>query len=228
MQLRDHVWMAQQLTRRLPDHRLEPISPHALGGALHRAAASQRRVPFALVVEIVVFFADAQLPDADHPQPARATVDERPQHIPTRSRPVHLACGFSVALQLPLRFVTQLDSDHGRRVAPHPFALRARASPGLERPPVVFLPLAILRDHGLPIVVTRLPSIDAIGEDVSDRRRMPNVVLARWGPRVSGVQPLGDLTTAQLFFHQRAIDVSDDGGFHGFDHDLRRIAMTCW
>jgi hypothetical protein len=83
MQLRDHVRMAQQLTQRLPDHRTEPISTHALGGALRRAADGQRRVPFALVVEILVFFADAQLPDADHPQPALAACDERPQQIPT-------------------------------------------------------------------------------------------------------------------------------------------------
>src|SRR5262249_2584490 len=189
---------------------------------------SQRREPFALVVEILVFFADAPLPVADHPQPALATLDECAQQIPTRSGLVHLACGFSIALQLQLRFVKQLDSDNGRSVAPHPFALRPITSPGLEITQLVFLPLAILRDHWLPIVVTRLPSIDAIGQDVSDRRRMPNAVLAGGRPRVSGVQPFGDLATTQLLFHQCTKDVPYDGGFHGFDHDLRRIAMTFW
>ena len=90
------------------------------------------------------------------------------------------------------------------------------------------LPLAILRDDWLPIVVTRLSSLDTIGQDVSDGRRMPNVVLARWRPRLSGIQLFGDLTTAQLFFHHRGIDISYDSGFHGFDHDLWRVAMTFW
>jgi hypothetical protein len=80
---RDHVRMAQHLTQRLPDHGLEPISPHALGVALRRAATNQRRRPCALVVELVVVFADAQLPAAHHPQPALAALDERPQPRPT-------------------------------------------------------------------------------------------------------------------------------------------------
>jgi hypothetical protein len=226
MPWRDHVRMAQQLTQRLPDHRIEPISTHALGVALQRAANSQRRVPCALVVEIWVLFADAQLPDADHPQPARATCDERPQHRPPCRRPVPLTRGFSLALPWPLRVVTPLDSDHGRRVAPPPVALRARASPGLEITPLVCLPRAIPRDRWLPIVVTRLSTIDAMGQDVADCGRMPNLVLAGWRPRVSGMQPVGELTTAQVCFPQCANDISYDGGFHGLDHDLRRVAMT--
>jgi hypothetical protein len=81
MQLRDHVRMAQQLTQCLPDYLIEPISTHALCFALRRPANSQRRVPFALVVEILVLFADAQLPDAHHPQPALAAFDACPQQI---------------------------------------------------------------------------------------------------------------------------------------------------
>jgi hypothetical protein len=226
MPLRDHVRMAQQLTQRLPDHGIEPISTHALGVALRRAANRQRRMPFALIVERLGFFADAQVPDAHHPQPALAAGDERPQPIPTCSRPVHLARGFSLALQWPRRVVKPLDRDEGWSVAPHPLARRAIASPGLEITPLVCRPLAIRRDDWLPRVVTRLPSRDAIGPDVSDRRRVPDVVLARWCPRVSGVQPFGDLTTAQVFFHHRAREVSYDGSFQGLAHDLRRIAVT--
>jgi len=37
---------------------------------------------------------------------------------------------------------------------------------------------------------------------------------------------LGELTTAQVFFHHRAIDVSYAGGFQGLDPDLRRRAVT--
>jgi len=183
-------------------------------------------VPFTLVVEVLVLFADAQLPDAHHPQGALAAFDECPQQITARSRLVHLASGRSIALQLQLRFVKQLDGDDGRRFAPDPFALRAIASPRLEIPQLVFLRLAILRDYGLPIVVTRLPGIDTIRQDISDRGRLPDLVLARGRWRFGGVQTFGDLPTTQLFFHQRAIDVPHDFGCHGVEHHLRRATVT--
>lgn len=65
-----------------------------------------------------------------------------------------------------------------------------------------------------------------MGQEVSDRRRVPDVVLARWCPRVSGVQLGGELTTAQVVCHQRALDGSYAGGCQGLEHDLRRIAVT--
>ncbi|HEY7495875.1 MAG TPA: hypothetical protein VIH59_32825 [Candidatus Tectomicrobia bacterium] len=67
----------EQLTERVPDDRIEPIRPHELGGALGRSAHGERRVPFALVIEVCVLFADAQLADAHHPQIALAAFDER-------------------------------------------------------------------------------------------------------------------------------------------------------
>jgi hypothetical protein len=131
-----------------------------------------------------------------------------------------------MALQLPRRLVTPLDGDAGWRVAPHPVARRALASPGLEITPLVCRPLAIWRADWRPRVVTRLPSLDAMGQAVAARRRGPDVVLARWWPRVSGVHPCGALTTAQVGFHHRAREVSYDESFQGLAHDLRRIAVT--
>ena len=82
MQLRDHARLLEQLVQRLPDDRIEPIRADELGGTPGRPADGQRRVPFALVIEIFILFADAQLPDAHHAQPALAAFDERPQQIP--------------------------------------------------------------------------------------------------------------------------------------------------
>ena len=53
-------------------------------------------------------------------------------------------------------------------------------------------------------------------------------VFARGCRRFGGVQAFGDLTTTQLFFHQRAIDVPDDGCFNRVDHHLWRAAVTFW
>jgi hypothetical protein len=93
---------------------------------------------------------------------------------------------------------------------------------------------AILRDHWLPIVVTRLPGIDAIGQDVSDRRRVPNVVLARWRQRCRCAQPFGELTTAQVFFRHCSMldregvaspaDNALVGGPAAVEAQLRRLA----
>src|SRR5262245_62642089 len=102
-----------------------------------------------------------------------------------------------MALQLSLRFVKELAADNGRRVAPDPFALRAIAAAGLERPQVVLLLLPRLGEHGLSIVVPGLPDIGAIGENVTDRRVLPDRVFARGRRRVGGVQAFGDLTTTQ-------------------------------
>jgi hypothetical protein len=133
-----------------------------------------------------------------------------------------------MALPWQRRVVKPLDGDEGRRGAQPPCARRARAAPGLERPALVCLPLAILRDPGLPIVGTRLPGIDARGQDVAARRRVPDGVLARWRPRVSGMPPGGELTPAPLFVHHRAREVPSDGGFQGRDPHLRRVAVPCW
>jgi hypothetical protein len=82
MQVRNQVRIVEQLTERVPDDRIEPIRPHELGGALGRAAYAQRRVPFALVIEVFVLFADALLADAHHAQAALAAFDERAEQIP--------------------------------------------------------------------------------------------------------------------------------------------------
>jgi len=82
MQLRDQARIVEQLTERVPDYRIESIRPHELGGALGRSANAQRRVPFALVIEVFVLFADALLADAHHAQSALAAFDERAEQIP--------------------------------------------------------------------------------------------------------------------------------------------------
>jgi len=82
MQLRDQVRVVEHLTERVPDDRIEPIRPHELGDAFGRTANGERRVPFALVIEVFVLFADAQLADAHHTQAALAAFDERAEHIP--------------------------------------------------------------------------------------------------------------------------------------------------
>jgi hypothetical protein len=129
-------------------------------------------------------------------------------------------------LQLLLRFGKECDADNGRRVAPDPSALRAIAAPGLEIVQSVLLLLTILGEHGLPIIVTCLTGIDAISQDIADCRGLPDRVLARGRRCFGGVQAFGDLTATQLFFHQGAIDVPNDGCFDGVDHHLRRAAVT--
>jgi hypothetical protein len=119
-----------------------------------------------------------------------------------------------MALPWPRRLVTQRAGDEGQRVAPHPCALRASAAPGLASTAVVVLPRAIRRDYWRPLVVTRRPGIDAMAQEVAARRRVPDVALTRWRPRVSGMQPCGELTTAQVCFHHRAREFPSDGGFH--------------
>src|SRR2546426_5985872 len=105
----------------------------------------------------------------------------------------------------PWGFFKALHGNNGWRFAPNPFALRARAAPRLQRPPWVFCGLTIRWDNGPPIVVTGLPGIDPLGEDVSDCGHVPDRVLARWRGRVGGVQALGALSTTQLLFHQGTI-----------------------
>jgi hypothetical protein len=60
MQLRDQVRVVEQLAERVPDDRIEPIRPYELGGAFGCPANGERRVPFALVIEVFVLFADTQ------------------------------------------------------------------------------------------------------------------------------------------------------------------------
>ena len=76
-QWRDQARIVEQLTECVPDYRIEPIRPPELGGALGRSANAQRCVPFALVLEVCVLFADAQLAAAHHAQSACAAFDER-------------------------------------------------------------------------------------------------------------------------------------------------------
>ena len=52
----------------------------------------------------------------------------------------------------------------------------AVAASGLEIVHVRFVGFAIFGQHGLAIVVARLPGLDMIGQDVSHRRRLPDPV----------------------------------------------------
>jgi len=88
-----------------------------------------------------------------------------------------------------------------------------------------FLGLAIFGQHGLAIVVARLPSIDTIDENISHAGYVPDGLLPRRGRRLRFVQPLGELSTTQLFFHHGAIELPDHLGFGRLNHHLRRVAM---
>jgi hypothetical protein len=82
MQLRDQLRIVEQLPKRVPDARIEPLRPHELGVAPGGPAHAQRRVAFARVIEVFVLFADAQLADAHHTQAALAAFHERAEQIP--------------------------------------------------------------------------------------------------------------------------------------------------
>jgi len=82
MQWWDDTRSVEPLIARGPDHRIAPISTYKRGITLCRPANGPRRAPCALVVELWGLLAGAQVPDAHHPQPARAACDECPQPIP--------------------------------------------------------------------------------------------------------------------------------------------------
>jgi hypothetical protein len=96
---------------------------------------------------------------------------------------------------LLLGFIKQLNGDNRGCFAPNPGALWAIAPPRLERPQLVFCGLTILWDDRLSMIVTRLPGINLMGKDVSDRGHLPDVVLACGRRRLGGIEPFGDLPT---------------------------------
>ena len=83
MQLRDHARIPEQLLQGLPDYCIETLRADECGGTLRRPADGQWRMSCAFIVEGVVFFTGAQVPDADHAEPALAAFDKGPEQIPS-------------------------------------------------------------------------------------------------------------------------------------------------
>src|SRR5262245_31086813 len=98
------------------------------------------------------------------------------------------------------------------------------AAPGLASLQSGLLLFTILWEHGLPIIVTGRTGIDAMRQDVSDGRGLPDRVRARGSRCVGGGQTFGHLTATQRFCHQDAIDVPNDGCCDGVEPHLRRAA----
>ena len=83
MQLRNHARILEQLFQGLPDHGIEALCADECGGTLRWPADRQWRMSCALIVEVVVFFTGAEVPDADHAESALAAFDEGPEQIPS-------------------------------------------------------------------------------------------------------------------------------------------------
>src|SRR5919108_3795804 len=114
----------------MPDHGIEPIGTDAPGGAGMRPSTRQGSMPFAFIVEILVFFADAPLPGAHQAQAAFPTLHQPAQQIAARSGLIHLVSQYGVALSWHLRFVKQLGGDNGGGGGPHPPPLPSREGGG--------------------------------------------------------------------------------------------------
>ena len=216
--------MPEPLVPSWPDHGGEALRADEGGGTLRRAAAGQWRLACALLGEGVVLFPGAQGPDAAHAEAALAACDEGPEHLPSCSRLVQLARGGDMPLPLLLGFVNQFDGDHRWGGAPKPGALGASAPPRLARPPSVCCGLTLRGDARLAISVTRLPGRDTLGEEVSPRGPVPDVVLARGGCRGGGVQPWGNLPTTSWFGYPGARERAHAVSLRGLKHPLRSAA----
>ena len=129
---------------------------------------------------------------------------------------------------MDLRFLKQLQRDDGRSFAEHPFALGTVTAPSLEITQLALVGFAILRDHRLPIVITRLPGVDAVGQNVAHRRRLPDLILARGRGRPGLIESFGDLPARELFFNQRAVNATYDLRLLRLDHHLRCAAVMLW
>ena len=221
---RDHARIPEPRLQSVPAHGVEALRADERGGTLLRPADGPWRMACARLLEVGVFFPGAQGPDADHAEAARAAVAEGPEEISSCSWLGHLARGCAMPLQVLLGFVQQFGSAKRWGFAPNPCALWARAPPRLERPSLVVCGLTILGDNRLAIIVTYLPGIDTIGEEVAPGGHVPDVVLARGGGRGGGVQPCGQLPTTAWFFSHGARDSPHDVSRRGLQHPLGRAA----
>jgi hypothetical protein len=66
MQLGDHARILEQLLQGVPDHRIEAFRADEWGGTLRRPADGQWCMSCTRIVEVVVFFTGAQVPNTDH------------------------------------------------------------------------------------------------------------------------------------------------------------------
>jgi hypothetical protein len=129
-------------------------------------------------------------------------------------------------LQLALGLLKHLLGEESWRLTPHPRGVRAITPAGGERVQLGFLLLPIAGEGRLTIVVPRLSGIDAVGQDIPHRRRLPNLILARRSRDMGRVQALGNVPATEVLFDQQPIDMPDDFRFPQVNHDLRGTAMA--
>jgi hypothetical protein len=174
----NHCRCRQYGTEGLPNDGIEPIGPHAPGGAWMDTPTRQRRLPSTRILQIRVCFADAPWPVAAHPQPACPTWHQPPQPGAAAGGLIALVGQCGVALSWHLGFREPLVRDDRRGVTPDPFGLRSIVAAALERVQVSFSRLPRSGHDELAIIVARLPGRDAVGQQGSDAGRMPDLVAA--------------------------------------------------
>jgi hypothetical protein len=193
MQGWDRLGIPQELAQFVPDQAVEVIGPDPAGGTLMRPPDGERLMTLALVVKILIPFADALLADGDHPEPTLAAFDLGAQQIAAGGGAIQAPGRFGVPPELKLGLPELLDGDQRQGVTPNPFAFGTIVAPGVQRAKVPRVGFAIARQSRLPMVVASFALIGRVGQDVPNRGGVPDSIASRGRGIPGDIQAFGDL-----------------------------------